>query len=102
MKVHDRNLTGAAAPETGRAGEAQRTDRFTSSAGSSAAAGSGGDRVEFSSSLGRLTASLDGFNAARSSKVQALADQYQKGAYRVDAMATSRAMIGEALASRMQ
>jgi hypothetical protein len=44
-----------------------------------------------------LSATLAGFTAGHSAKVQALAEQYRSGAYRVDAAATSRAMVGEAL-----
>ena len=97
MRVYDRNLTGAGAAESGRAGETQRADRFTSSAGTSGSTVPGGDRVELSSSLGRLSATLAGFTAGHSAKVHALTEQYQSGTYRVDAAATSRAMVGEAL-----
>jgi hypothetical protein len=97
MKVYDRNLTGAGAAESGRTSETQRTDRFSPAGGTSSAHGAYGDRVELSSSLGRLAGVMTDFSASRAAKVQALAQQYQSGTYRPDSAATSRAMISEAL-----
>jgi len=96
MRVYDTNLTGASATEAGRTQELQKPDR-SGSGQSSAAHGAGSDRVEFSGTLGRLSRALTTSNLDRSNRVQALAAQYQSGRYRVDPLATSRAMISEAL-----
>ncbi|MGB9454696.1 MAG: flagellar biosynthesis anti-sigma factor FlgM [Bryobacteraceae bacterium] len=96
MKVVDRNLSSGSPVETGRT---QETQRASITAGSGAATRAGGeDQVEFSNTLGSLARAMSTFNASRASKVQALAAQYQSGAYRADASTTSRAMIAHALA----
>jgi len=98
MRIYDRNLTGTTAAESGRA---QKVDHFeTGSPGR--AAGSGGDRVELSSSLGRLARVLDATQSDRAAKVAALAAQYQSGTYRSDASALSRRMVDDAIDSRSQ
>ncbi len=98
MKVYDVNLTGTSAAESGRAQESQKAGLARSSrAGGSGAAGNG-DRVEFSSTLGRLSQALAADGAERASRVEALASQYQSGQYRPDSAATGRGMIAEALA----
>jgi flagellar biosynthesis anti-sigma factor FlgM len=98
MKIYDLNLTGgAAATGAGRAQEAQKSNQ--SSNVNSGAAGGVDDRVEFSSSLGRLSKALSAYGSARSSRVQALAAQYQSGTYRADAAAISRGMVSEAIAA---
>jgi anti-sigma28 factor (negative regulator of flagellin synthesis) len=98
MKVVDRNLTGGAPVESGRTQEAQRTSPTTG--GSSSNAAGGGDHVEFSSTLGSLARAMSTFNANRSSRVEALAAQYQNGSYRADSLATSRTMVAQALTTR--
>jgi anti-sigma28 factor (negative regulator of flagellin synthesis) len=98
MRIDDRNISGAAAEQSARA-------RETEKAGSSAAGretsspGGFGDRVEFSEGLGQLAQAISSFGAERQERVQALASQYQSGGYKVDAGATSRAMIGEAVSA---
>jgi len=101
MKIYDLNLTGGAA--TSGAGRTQET----ALAGQAAARKTGGaagtdDRVEFSSSLGRLSKALSAYGSARSSRVQALAAQYQAGTYRPDAAATARGMVSDAVAGAGQ
>jgi len=98
MKVVDRNLTGGAPVESGRAQEAQRTS--PTAGGSSSTVSGGGDHVEFSNTLGSLARAMSTFNASRASKVQALAAQYQNGSYRADSLATSRTMVTHALTAR--
>ena len=94
MKIYDSNLSGVPAGAAQRSQETQQTDR--SNAGRSSAAGNG-DRVELSGPLARLSQVISTFQADRSSRVQALAAQYQSGTYRPDSAATSRAMIAEGL-----
>jgi anti-sigma28 factor (negative regulator of flagellin synthesis) len=96
MKIYDSNMSSVGANASQRSQETQQTDR--SNAGrSSAADGGNGDRVEFSGTLGRLSRVLSTFQNDRSSRVQALAAQYQAGAYQPDSGATSRGLISEAL-----
>ena len=95
MKINDLNLTGAAAAESGRA---QKVDRFEQGRTGSTA-GSGGDRVELSSTLGRLAKALEVHQSDRESKVAALTAQYQSGNYRPDSAVLSGKMVSEALAA---
>ena len=76
----------------------QQADRAGSRSSSTSIGGSG-DRVEFSGALGRLSKALSAFQSDRVSRVQALADQYRDGKYRVDSAATSHAMISDMLAA---
>jgi hypothetical protein len=94
MKIYDSNMSGVPAGAAQRTQETQQTDRSTS--GRPAGTGNG-DRVEFSGNLGRLSRVLSTFQADRSNRIQSLAAQYQSGTYRPDPVATSRAMIAEAL-----
>ena len=96
MKIYDTS-TSASAPETGRAPEAHRTDRETA-ARSSTAKNDGGDHVQLSGNLGRLSQVLNSFGSSRASRVEALATQYRAGQYQVDTGATSSGMVVEALA----
>jgi hypothetical protein len=98
MRIYDVNLTGSSAAESGRAQEAQRSDRATGGRTGGAGANGSSDRVEFSSTLGRLSQALSSDGSARASRVQSLAAQYQSGSYRPDSTATSKGMVAEALA----
>jgi len=95
MKVYDRGLTAA---ETG---QTQDVQKLSNSAGRSATKGAdaGGDRVEFSGNLGRLSRTLSAFESSRASRVQALAAQYQTGKYVPNSAAISRGMLSDALNS---
>jgi hypothetical protein len=97
MRVYDVNLTGASATESGRTQETQKSDR--SGTGRAGSSGSGGDndRVEFSSTLGRLSQALAASGAQRASRVQQLSALYQSGSYVADSMATSQRMVADAL-----
>jgi hypothetical protein len=101
MKVYDQNLTGAASAGSGRTQELQKTGKGDTSR-SSAAATSGGDRVELSGALGTLARAMATSASSRAGKVQALAGQYQSGLYQSDPAATSRGMVADALASAMR
>jgi hypothetical protein len=98
MKIYDSNLGGTAAAGTQRNQETQQTVR-TDSTRSSQVTGAGGDRFEFSGTLGRLSRAISTGESDRASRVQALASQYQAGLYSPNSAATSRAMIGDALSS---
>jgi hypothetical protein len=97
MKVYDTNLTGASAAEAARAPELQKADRSNSGRSSPSGGSGSADRVEFSGALGRLSKTLSTFDRGRSSRVEALAAQYQSGKYRPDSLATGGAMVSEAL-----
>ena len=94
MTVNNQNALGSAAAETGRAQDIQKADRGDTA--SSGNADADGDRVEFSSTLGRLSQAISTEGAQRSSRVQAVAAAYQNGTYRPDPVAISRAMVASA------
>jgi flagellar biosynthesis anti-sigma factor FlgM len=96
MKIYDSNLSGAAAGGAQRTQETQQTER-SGSGRKAELTGEGGDRVELSGSLGRLSRVLSSFQSHRADRVQRLAAQYQSGNYQIDSKAISGAMISEAL-----
>jgi len=95
MRVHDPNLNGAAAAQTGGAREVHGAGRSGATRPPGTAAG--GDRVELSDTLGALSRSLSAYHADRAARVQELAAQYSRGEYRADYAATSRAMLTDAI-----
>jgi len=98
MRIYDVNLTGSSAAEAARAQEAQRTDRSSSSR-SVGTNSSGGDSIEFSTSLGRLSQTMASYASSRLRRVDALAARFQSGAYSPDSAATSKGIVSEALAT---
>jgi anti-sigma28 factor (negative regulator of flagellin synthesis) len=98
MRVNDRNTTETPASQTGRAQETQKPDRGGTTT-PAASGDSGGDRVELSSTLGRLSQAISSFSAQRASRVQALTADYQTGRLQADSGATSRGVVSEALAA---
>jgi hypothetical protein len=94
MKILDSNPSGAAVAESHRS---QSTDRTGAGGTNKSSSGTGGDLIEFSSRLGRLSGLLSGSQTDRTARVQELAAQYQNGTYRSDSAATSRGIVGEAL-----
>jgi hypothetical protein len=100
MKVHDSNLTGASAAGTTRVSETNASGRTAGASQNNIQ--SDGDRVEFSSALGRVSRTLDMYHAERAATVQALASRYQSGNYQTDDMSTGRALISETLASAVK
>src|SRR5689334_8065070 len=102
MRIYDVNLTGPSAAETSRAQEAQRTDRTGGTRSGGPGSYGSNDRVEFSSTLGRLSQALGADGSARANRVQELAALYQSGNYRPDSRAISRGMVSEALAAGIQ
>ncbi len=101
MKIYDSNLGGAPATGAQRTQETQSADR-TGGARATPSGGDGGDRVEFSGTLGRLSRALSTSESDRAGRVQSLAAQYQSGTYRPDSAATGRAMIAEALGAGVE
>jgi anti-sigma28 factor (negative regulator of flagellin synthesis) len=98
MRIYDRNLTGAAGAETGRTQETQRPENASGSSRTNAGSHSG-DRVEFSQTMGHLSQALAKDGSGRADRIQELAASYQRGTYRPDAAAVSRAMISDALSA---
>jgi len=97
MRVDDRDLTGAAPAQPGRAQEAEKSNRRQAVQIGSAATGQTGDRVELSSTLETLSRVMSAFGSERANRVPALAVQYQNGSYYADSAATAGSMVSEAL-----
>jgi anti-sigma28 factor (negative regulator of flagellin synthesis) len=102
MRVNDRNLTGTSPAASGRAQETQKLNRNEGVRPGTAATDKGGDRVELSSTLERLSRAMSASGSERSSRVQALAAQYQSGNYHPNSAATARGMVSEALLAESQ
>lgn len=94
MKVTNQNSTSAS---TNAASSAQESQRSQSGSSANAKPRASGDSVEFSSTLGSLSRAMESYSSSRSSQVQALAAQYQSGAYKVDSAAVSHGMVSAAL-----
>jgi hypothetical protein len=97
MRVNDRNALGSAAVEAGRTADTQKSER--TDAGRAGAADTTNDRVEFSSSLSRLSPAISVDRAQRNSQVQALAAAYRAGTYQPHSLGASRGLIAEAAAT---
>jgi hypothetical protein len=90
---------GPSPAQSGRTAETQRTGHDTNSK-TPVTSSADGDRVELSSTLGRLAQAIGTYATKRTERVQALAGEYQAGRFRPNSETTSRAMIAEALAAR--
>jgi hypothetical protein len=88
---------GPSAAHAGRPAETQRLGQDSSTAPATGSAD--GDRVELSSTLGRLAQVISTHATKRTERVQALAGEYQAGRLRPNSETTSRAMVAEALAA---
>jgi anti-sigma28 factor (negative regulator of flagellin synthesis) len=89
-------MAGSSAAETGRAPETQRSER-DAAARSGTTQGNPADRVELSSTLGRLSQAIAAQSAQRAQRVEALTNLYQSGRYEPSSQATAGALIAEAL-----
>ena len=94
MRIHDPNLTGASAAASG----APETQRSGGARGAAAANGIRADRVEISGAVGSIARALTSNAADRAGRVRELTAQYQGGRFQPDPVATSRAIIADALA----
>jgi hypothetical protein len=97
MKVYDSNLTGTSAAESGRTHETVKIGREHGARSAGSRPDQSGDRVELSSTLGRLSRSLDTSGTERASRMEALSAQYNSGKYSAQSKATSHAMVSELL-----
>lgn len=99
MRIQDPTSLAPSPAQSGRTAETQRTGHDTSSR-TSVSGSADGDRVELSSTLGRLAQAIGTYATKRAERVQALAGQYQAGRFRPNSETTSRAMVGDALAAQ--
>jgi len=93
MRVDQRNLTGVAGGETGRAQEAQSIGHEGRPGASAARGGPGADHVELSA----LSRALSSGAATRSQRIAQLAAQYHAGQYQVDPAQLGQTMVSDAL-----
>ena len=98
MRIQDRTTLGPTATPAGRAGETQKAGQETTGQ-TPLTSSADGDRVELSSALGRLSQAISSYASQRAERIQALAGEYQAGRFRPNALATSRALVAEALAA---
>jgi len=97
MRVDDRNLNGAAGLQTGRTTDTHGAERAGSPAASQVSESRGGDRVEISGTAGLVSQALGANAAERAQHIQQLAADYRSGNYRPSSLATSRAIVKDAL-----
>lgn len=99
MRIQDRTSLSPSAPQAGRTPETQKSN--ADSAGQKPGAGTADtDRVEFSSTLGRLSQAIAAQGAQRAGRVQALSTDYQAGRFQPNAQATGRAIVADALSEQ--
>jgi anti-sigma28 factor (negative regulator of flagellin synthesis) len=99
MRIHDLNLTGASAAETGQAQKTQNLNRARSDTSPTRAGDRSNDSVVFSGTMSQLSRVLATFDSTRANRVQALAVEYQSGQYKPDPVATSKGLVSEALSA---
>jgi len=97
MRVDDRNLNGAAGLQTGRTAESQVAERTGTTSGAQISESQGGDRVEISGTAGSVSQALGTSSAERAQHMQKLAADYRSGNYSASSLATSRAIVQDAL-----
>ena len=96
MKINNQDLTNLTAVDSARTEETQQAGKLKGASVGSGGSASG-DRVEFSSTLMQLAQAVSAYGQSRASRVQELAAQYQSGSYGSDSLATSHAMVSDAL-----
>jgi hypothetical protein len=99
MRISNSDLTGLAGTDSAQAQDLQKTGRGENASSNALGNGQNGDRVEFSSGLSQLASAIFTYGANRTAQVQKLAALYQGGAYHTDSLATSRAMVSDALSA---
>ena len=97
MRVDDRNLNGASGLQTGRTPDAHAAERTGSTSGAQISESQSGDRVEISDTAGQVSEALGAGSAGRTLRLQKLAADYRSGNYVVNSLATSRAIIQDAI-----
>jgi hypothetical protein len=103
MKIHDLNLTGTSAAETGQAQKTKNLGRAGTDAAPARGVVDGSkDRVEFSGTMNQLARAVATFETTQASRVQALGVEYQSGKYKPNPAAISKGMVSEALSAGSQ
>ena len=97
MRIDDLNLNGAAGLQTGRTPDTHVAERTGSGSVSQVSESTGGDRVEISGTAGLVSQALGMSSVERSQRIQQLATDYRSGNYRPNSLATSKAIIQDAL-----
>jgi Anti-sigma-28 factor, FlgM len=97
MRVDDRNLNGVAGLQTGQTPDTHGAQRAGSTSGSQVSESHGGDRVEISGTAGLVSQALGAGSAERAQRIQQLAANYRSGNYQPNSLATSRAIVQDAL-----
>ena len=97
MRVDDRNLNGAAGLQPGRTSGANGAERTGSNSGSQVSESQSGDRIEISGAAGLVSQALHITSSERAQRIQQLTADYRSGNYQPNSLATSRAIIQDAL-----
>ena len=98
MRIQDRNALESLTTKTARTNDTPAAERGQAARPGMVDSG-GGDRVELSSTLGRLSQAIAAAATQRESRVQMLSTEYQQGNFRPDPIATGRGLISDALAA---
>jgi hypothetical protein len=97
MRIDDRNLNGAAGPQSGRTQETHAPGSTESVSGAQSPGSGGGDRAELSSLTGRISQALQSHFAQRAERVAKLAQEFNTGRLSADSRSTSRAVVQDAI-----
>jgi hypothetical protein len=97
MRIDDRNLNGAAGLQTGRTPDTHAAERAGSTSGSQVSESRSGDRVEISGTAGLISQALGTGSVERTQRIQQLATDYRSGNYQPNSLATSKAIVRDAL-----
>jgi hypothetical protein len=97
MRIDDRNLNGAAGLQTGRTPDTHAAERAGSTSGSQVSESQSGDRVEISGTAGLISQALGTGSVERAQRIQQLATDYRSGNYQPNSLATSKAIVQDAL-----
>lgn len=97
MRIDDRNLNGAAELQTGRTPDTHAAERPGATSGSLVSETRSGDRVEISGTAGLVSQALVAGSVERAQRIQQLATEYRSGNYQPNSLATSKAIIQDAL-----
>jgi anti-sigma28 factor (negative regulator of flagellin synthesis) len=95
MRVDDRNLTHGAASQTGKTAAPQDIDRAADSRSSGIRGVGGGDEVELSGLVARLSRAISAASTDRTARIEELSNRYEQGRYQVDSLALGRAILSE-------
>lgn len=94
MRVDDRNLTPGAASQAGKTAATQ-VDRVPDSRSPETRETGGGDEVELSGLVARLSRAISAGSTDRTARIEELSNRYEQGRYQVDSLAVGRAILSE-------